>query len=175
MKLLIFLPVAILFSFEISAEITNISKQGFVSEHSLSIKATPERIYRALTREIHLWWDAEHSHSGDADNFYLEDEPGGCFCEKLADGGVMHMQVVFADKGKRLRLQGGLGPLQEFGLAGSMQFALEATDEHFTRLSYQYAVGGYHPDGLDVFANPVDQVQLGQLQRLKRFVEGGSP
>ena len=44
-----------------------------------------------------------------------------------------------------------------------------------TRLQYRYAVGGYSPEGLAELAVPVDQVQLGQLQRLQRYVETGNP
>ena len=70
---------------------------------------------------------------------------------------------------------GGLGPLQAMAVSGSMTFTLAATDGGGTRLEYVYAVGGYSPDGLDELAEPVDRVQLGQLQRLQRFIETGNP
>ncbi len=153
------------------AEVTAVSEQGFVSEHQIDIKADPERIYRALTAEVHLWWDATHSFSGKAENFYMEARAQGCFCEKLPNGGsVRHMQVVFADPGKRLRLSGGLGPLQSMGVAGSMSFTLVAQAAG-TMLEYRYEVGGYTTGGLAELAIPVDRVQLGQLNRLKAFVE----
>jgi len=80
------------------AEVTAVSEHGFVSEHELDIAADPERVYQALTGGIHLWWDAAHSYSGKAENFYPEARAQGCFCEKLSSGGsVRHMQVVFAD------------------------------------------------------------------------------
>jgi len=82
------------------------------------------------------------------------------------------MQVVFADPGKQLRLSGGLGPLQAMGVAGSMSFVLIAQGEgEGTRLMYRYEVGGYTAAGLAALAGPVDQVQLGQLNRLKAYVE----
>ena len=155
----------------VQAEVTTASEQGFTSEHELNIAADPDRIYAALTAEIHLWWDATHSYSGKAENFYLEARAQGCFCEKLPSGGsVRHMQVVFADPGKQLRLSGGLGPLQAMGVAGSMSFVLIAQGEG-TRLMYRYEVGGYTAGGLATLAGPVDQVQLGQLNRLKAYVE----
>jgi len=85
-------------------------------------------------------------------------------------GSVRHMQVVFADPGKQLRLSGGLGPLQAMGVAGSMSFVLIAQGEG-TRLMYRYEVGGYTTGGLAALAGPVDQVQLGQLNRLKAYAE----
>lgn len=155
----------------IHAEVTTVSDQGFTSEHELNIAADPDRVYAALTAEIHLWWDAAHSYSGKAENFYLEARAQGCFCEKLPSGGsVRHMQVVFARPGKLLRLSGGLGPLQAMGVAGSMSFVLIAQGEG-TRLMYRYEVGGYTAAGLTALAGPVDQVQLGQLNRLKAYVE----
>ncbi|MCZ6641526.1 MAG: ATPase [Gammaproteobacteria bacterium] len=154
------------------AEVTVVSEQGFVSEHELDIAADPERVYQTLTDEIHLWWDATHSYSGKAENFYLEARAQGCFCEKLSSGGsVRHMQVVFADPGKQLRLSGGLGPLQGMGVAGSMSFVLVSRAPG-TRLEYRYEVGGFTAGGLAALAGPVDPVQLGQLQRLKAYVEG---
>jgi hypothetical protein len=35
-------------------------------------------------------------------------------------GGVRHMQVVYVDPGKTLRMIGGLGPLQSMAATGSM-------------------------------------------------------
>lgn len=82
--------------------------------------------------------------------------------------------MVFADTGRMLRLKGGLGPLQSMGVAGAMSFTLSEADGG-TRLDYRYVVGGHHEGGLDMLAEPVDRVQLGQLQRLKRYLETGNP
>ena len=43
----------------------------------------------------------------------MELHAGGCFCERLKDGGsVQLLQVVYAAPGEGLRLRGALGPLQ---------------------------------------------------------------
>jgi hypothetical protein len=70
------------------------------------------------------WWDREHTYSGDAKNLSIDPRPGGCFCEALPPhgGGVQHAMVVLAIPGKTLRMVGGLGPLQESGLAGALTF-----------------------------------------------------
>lgn len=154
-----------------AAEVVASGAGGFVSQHELLLLAPPERVYQALTAEVHAWWDSAHSYSGDAANFYIEDRALGCFCEKLPGGGVVaHMQVVFANPGKLLRLSGGLGPLQDIGASGTMHFALEPA-EGGTRLSYRYVVAGFSVGGMAEYAEPVDQVQLGQLMRLKRYVD----
>ncbi|MEQ8953196.1 MAG: hypothetical protein RL120_03615, partial [Gammaproteobacteria bacterium] len=127
--------------------------------------------YQALTEDIARWWDAEHSYSGVAANFSLQARAGGCFCEKLPNGGeVEHLRVVFADPAGTLRLNGGLGPLQEMAVSGSMIFTLRPRNNNETELSYTYSVSGFVPGGLDVFADPVDQVQLGQLRRLQAYL-----
>ena len=47
--------------------------------------------------------------------------PGGCFCERLPNGGgIEHMRVAFVDPGKRLVLTGSLGPLLYQATAGVM-------------------------------------------------------
>ena len=152
------------------AEVTASSAGGFVSQHTLQLAASPDDAYRALTSDVGAWWDADHSHSGRASNFFMDTRAGGCFCERLDGGGVVeHMRVVFLQPGKRLRLAGGLGPLQEMAVTGSMTFDL-APSEGGTLLSYTYAVGGFVPGGLDKLANAVDAVQLGQLKRLQAYL-----
>ncbi len=153
------------------ADVTAVSDVGFVSEHVIELAADPVVAYEGLTSRVHEWWDAIHSYSGNAENFTLDARAGGCFCEALDNGGsVQHMQVVWANPGKGLRLSGGLGPLQTMGVAGSMSFDLEANDTGGTTLRYRYEVGGFTTGGLAALASPVDQVQLGQLQRLQRLL-----
>lgn len=154
-----------------TAELEAKNSTGFVSTHQLRLAASPKQVYRALTREIHHWWDAAHSYSGRAKNFRLEAKAGGCFCERLGQGGsVEHMRVIFAQPGKLLRLSGGLGPLQGKAVSGVMDFALTAVGDE-TVLSYRYSVSGADFAGLAAFAEPVDQVQLGQLHRLQRYLQ----
>ena len=83
------------------------------------------------------------------------------------------MTVVYANAGKRLRLSGNLGPLQDMGVAGSMTFDLEPANGK-TRLELTYNVGGYSPNGLNQLAPLVDSVLLEQLTRLKHFIELGT-
>jgi uncharacterized protein YndB with AHSA1/START domain len=158
-----------------NADVIASSAAGFVSEHVLTIAAPRARVFEALTNEVGRWWDPQHSDSGNAANFSIDPRPGGCFCERLNDGGVAHMTVVFVQRDAVLRMVGGLGPLQSMAVSGSMTFALSDAAAGTTRLEYRYAVGGYSPEGLDRLAIPVDQVQLGQLERLLRYVETGNP
>lgn len=155
-----------------NAAVSDRSAHGFTSAHELRINASPERVFQAFTIELSQWWNAEHSYSGEASNFYLETKAGGCFCERLAEGSVEHMRLVFVDAPTKIRMQGALGPLQTMGVAGHMEFEF-ADDSGTTLLRYRYVVGGYYAGGLDTLADAVDQVQLGQLLRLKLYVETG--
>ena len=158
-------------------EVLEVDALGFVSGHAIEVDAVPQRVFEALTAEIGDWWDPAHTYSGDAAN--LELGPAGhapseqaCLCERLVDGGyVVHMRIDAWRPGRMLRLSGGLGPLQALGVVGSMTFELEATHEG-TRLIYRYAVTGR---GISDWAEPVDRVQRGQLARLARYLETGSP
>ena len=142
---------------------------GFVSAHTVEIAATPEQVLDALVEDVGKWWDPAHTYSGDAAN--LSFGLGRWLLEEFPDGQVFHMTVEYYREGKTLRLSGGLGPLQPLGVAGSMTFDFEATDAG-AKLTYRYVVNGRR---LEALAEPVDRVMLGQLLRLKKYVETGSP
>jgi uncharacterized protein YndB with AHSA1/START domain len=159
----------------VAADVQAKGHGGFVVDHDVPLAAPPERAYQALTAEVDRWWDADHSYSGRAASFTLDARAGGCFCERLDDGGsVEHMRVVYASPGKRLRLMGGLGPLQGMGASGPMDFEL-LPDGARTRLKFRYTVSGFAPDGFEAIAEPVDAVLRGQLLRLAAYLEHGDP
>lgn len=148
---------------------------GFLVKRSVAIKAPPEKVYGALTREVGAWWNPEHTYSRDPKNLSIDARPGGCFCEKLADGGgVAHMTVVAVFPGKMLRMTGGLGPLQAAGVAGSLTWTLAGSAEG-TNLEMSYGVGGYMPGGFEKIAPLVDAVLGEQVTRLRTYVETGKP
>lgn len=157
------------------AAVVDSSASGFTLKFEAVAEVEPMKCYRGLVQSVGQWWSASHTFSGDAANLYIEDRAGGCFCERLPDSGsVQHLRVVRASPGNVLRLQGGLGPLQELAVTGSMtwQFAAEGKG---TRVMLTYAVGGYRPGGLAMFAPPVNQVLAEQLGRFVRFMNTGSP
>ena len=158
----------------LSGAVTDSSREGFTVKCELTIQAPPATVYRHLVEDMGRWWDPSHTYSGDASNLYLQAEPKGWFGERLPNGGlVKHMEVVAVFPGKRLRLQGALGPLQEFAVIGSLTIDLSEADQG-TRVTWTYCVGGYRPGGLADFAQPVDGVLLTQLQRLKKLAETGT-
>ena len=86
------------------------------------------------------------------------------------------MAIVYSDGEKALRLFGGLGPLQFTGASGHLRFDLADVAAGGTRLTLTYSVGGYAKGGLaEAWAAPVDGVLGVQTERLKRYVETGTP
>jgi len=165
------------FSIAVSAraEVIETGPGGFLVRNEAAIAAPPEKVYAALTRGIGRWWDSEHTYSGDARNMRIDARPGGCFCEKIpGKGAIEHMRVIYVSRNEVLRLSGGLGPLQESGVTGTLTWSLKP-DGQETIVTQGYSVGGFWPGGLKDLAAPVGGVLEGQLARLKAYVETGSP
>lgn len=148
---------------------------GFVVRHEVNIAAPLARVYDVLVDSIGSWWDSEHTFSRDASNLSIDARPGGCFCERLPNGGgVEHLRVVNVAPRHTLRMVGALGPLQGSGLAGSLTLQFSGV-EGGTNLQLTYSVGGFWEGGFSQIAPHVQAVLGEQLRRLKRFVETGSP
>lgn len=155
------------------AEVKSVAPNGFELASTATIAAPAERVFAALG-EVGRWWSPSHTFSRDAANLSLELRAGGCFCERLKDGGsVQHLQVVYAAPGEGLRLRGALGPLQMEGVDGTLSWTLKPA-EGGTNVTQSYVVGGYIRAGMEQWAPRVDRVLDEQLQRLKSFVEGKS-
>ena len=157
------------------AEVLAIGPSGFEIRNEAVVNAPSSRVYAALAQRVGHWWDPAHTYSGDARNMSIEARPGGCFCEEVpGKGAIEHMRVLYVSTDEVFRLSGGLGPLQESGLAGTLTWTLKA-EEDGTRVTQDYRVGGFRVGGFEELAPIVGQVLEIQLQRLKRLVETGDP
>jgi len=155
------------------AGVVDSSAGGFTVKEIVSIAAAPAEVYRRMTGDVAHWWNPQHTFSGSSLNLSIDPNAGGCFCEKLPDGGsVRHMVVVYADPGRVIRLLGGIGPMQAMAAVGSMTWTF-AADGSGTRLEVVYAVGGYSPHGLQRMSVAADGVLREQVERLKRLIETG--
>lgn len=164
--------MAILISPTVHAEVLDVGPHGFVSTHELALNASAKEAYTAFVEDVAKWWDGSHSFSGSAAGFSITDVAGGCLCERAGDVEVEHLRVVNVARGQTITFTGGLGPLQAMAVTGSMTFVFKPTETGST-LTYRYSVGGYLPGGLEPLAEPVDRVQLGQLQRLQQYLATG--
>jgi len=156
------------------ADAAEVTSSGFVIRHERIIEASPSRVYDSMTRQVGAWWDSRHTYSGDSNNLSIDARPGGCFCERLSSGGVEHMRVLYLKTDEMMRWGGGLGPLQGTGVSGSMTWRVSRAGDG-SKLELTYVVGGFMPGGFESIAPAVERVLGEQADRLKRFVETGTP
>jgi uncharacterized protein YndB with AHSA1/START domain len=151
------------------AEVQEVKDGYFTIQSVILVDANPPAAWKSLVR-LQDWWDSAHTWSGAARNLSLDPRAGGCFCEKLKGGGsVQHARVVFAQPGQLLRLEGGLGPLQEMPVSGVLTFTL-APDGPGTRITLNYKVAGVLSLEAAKLAPLVDQVMSGQFERLRAHI-----
>jgi uncharacterized protein YndB with AHSA1/START domain len=152
-----------------------VASTGFLVKLEANINAPAAKVYEALIGQIGSWWNPAHTYSHDAKNLSIDPRPGGCFCEKLPNGGgVEHLRVVYIVPRETVRFSGALGPLQASGLAGSLTWKL-ISDADNTRLQLAYSVGGFIDGGFEKIAPAVESMLSDQLDRLKQFAETGKP
>jgi uncharacterized protein YndB with AHSA1/START domain len=152
-----------------------VTPNGFLVKFDVSVNVAAAKVYDVLVAQVGSWWNPEHTYSHDAKNLSIDPRPGGCFCEKLPNGGgVEHLRVVYVAPREVLRLSGGLGPLQGSGVAGSMTWKLTGDGDH-TRVQLSYSVGGFIVGGFDKIAPAVESMLNEQLNRFKLFAETGKP
>jgi len=172
MKRLLIAAAALAVTTAAQAEVVDAQPNGFQVKRTAVLNAPAAKVYAALAQPSQ-WWSKDHTWSGSSANLSLAPMGGGCFCEKLPNGGsVMHMTVVYAQPGQALRLSGALGPLQMSGATGHLAWTLSETGGK-TTLTQTYDVGGYMKGGLDKIAPAVDQVLSAQFDRLTAYLERG--
>lgn len=176
-KVILFLVLAVFAPLQLaSAEVKHSEPNGFHTESVVIIQKTPDRVFSNLVDDIGKWWNPDHSWSGSAENLSIEPTGGGCFCERLSNGGsVLHLTVTFVRPGSILRMRGALGPLASLPVEGVQTWALSEDGDGATKLSLSYHVSGSVSGGLKNWAGPVDGVLAEQLARLANFAETGSP
>jgi uncharacterized protein YndB with AHSA1/START domain len=152
-----------------------VTQTGFLVKLDVSVNAPVAKVYDALLGKVGSWWNPEHTYSHDAKNLSIDARAGGCFCEKLPNGGgIEHLRVVYVAPPQVVRFSGALGPLQASGVAGSMTWKLTG-ESNGTQLELSYSVGGFIPGGFEKIAPAVEAMLREQLDRLKLFAETGKP
>ena len=163
-----------------SASVAQATASGFVVRHVAQVSATPDETWAVLVKPS-VWWDSEHTWSGDAANLTLDARAGGCFCEILPNesspkasprGSVEHMRVIYVERGRALRMSGALGPLQSDAAIGTLTVQLKPDGKGGTQVLLEYVVGGFTRTSFEKLAPAVDGMLGGQLQRLTEKLGG---
>jgi hypothetical protein len=162
--------IALVAAAPVSAEVKSISDRGFAVYHEVTTPSAPGAAFNAMVRDVSKWWESAHTWSGSAGNLYFDAQLGGCFCERLPDGGgVEHLRIIYLAPAKEIRMRGALGPLQQMGLQGAMTWKLE-TVANGTRITFEYIVNGHLPGGFEGLAPVVDGVIGAQLGSLANYL-----
>jgi hypothetical protein len=107
------------------------------------------------------WWDPAHSYTGDAANLSLDLAPGGCWCERMADGSAFdHGRTLSAVFGE-LRFHAPFGPLRTMATKAELIVSHPLVDGVVTP-TWTFIVEG---PGVGALAEPVDGVMGGGFAR----------
>ena len=151
-----------------AAEVVSSNANGLHVRETVQVVIPTDRAYAAFAR-LPDWWNKEHTYSGDSANLSLALNAGGCFCERLKDGGgVEHMRVTFIDPGKRVLLTGSLGPLLFQATSGVMDIQFERIAGG-TKVTLDYRAAGFAEGGAEKLAPLVDSVLAEQMSRYRKF------
>ena len=154
-----------------AAEVVSASPNGFHIRQTVNLVVPPDVAFPAFA-DLPAWWDEEHTYSGDPANMSLRLSPGGCFCERLPDGGgIEHMRVTYVDPGKRAVLTGSLGPLLYEATAGVMDVQVKS-QAGGSQLILDYKAAGFATGGAEKLAPLVDKVLAEQMKRFRAYAIG---
>ena len=148
--LLLMLPI----STAAVAEVTDLPTGGFEISHEIVVPGTPETAWDEFTGDVSGWWD--HTHSEAPAELVIEGRPGGQFYERFDErgNGAIHADIIFADRGKKLVMDGPLGfsghPLD---LVCTIEFTPEGADR--VRVKATCRAAGELQEG---WADAVDRV-----------------
>lgn len=160
--------IALLTASPAGAEVLSASSNGFEVRETVNLVVKPEVAFAAFA-DVGAWWGKDHTYSGKPGNMRLSLTPGGCFCERLPDGGgIEHMRVTYVDPGKRAVLTGSLGPLLYEATAGVMDVQVKSIAGG-SQVTLDYRAAGFFNGGADKLAPLVDKVLADQMKRYRAF------
>ncbi|MBA3666816.1 MAG: SRPBCC family protein [Sphingomonas sp.] len=166
------LPLAVLLAATpAAAEVVNADAHGFEVRQSITLVVPPPRAFAAIS-QVQNWWSKVHSFSGKSENLSLQMRPGGCFCERLDEGGgVEFMHVVFLQPGERVVLRGTLGPLLFEAGEGVLDLKVDRIAGG-SKISLSYKAAGFDKGNGADLAPLVDAVLGVQMKRLRAYAAG---
>lgn len=151
-----------------AAEVVSRSEDAFTLKFSARTEYGPGRIAGSLAGLPH-WWDPAHTYTGDAANLSLDLRPGGCWCEKLADGTDFdHGRTVSTTIGE-IRFHAPFGPLRGTATRADLTVAWTLVDRAMEP-TWTFVVEG---PGVGAMAGAVDGVMEGGFRRWIHWLETG--
>ncbi len=150
-----------------AADVTSSDSDGFVVRIERTTPATTAEAF-AMFATPARWWSPIHTWSGDAAQMTLDPVAGGCWCERLVQGGsAEHGHVIRWDpENGRILMRAELGPLQNLPVNGKLEWVAIAGPDGVTRVAMRYDVSGRGIDDPAALAAAVDHVLTQQLDRM---------
>ena len=158
--------IALLSALPAAAEVVVRHTDGFTLRFAVPVGAAPIDVAMAV-EDIGDWWDDAHTYSGDAANMRILMEPGGCFCESMANGEPFEHGHVSAIDAWKVVLDAPLGPLKGHTTQADLTFSWPEAGTG-TMVTMTFVVEG---PGLGAMAEPVNGVMQTQFSRLVRYLE----
>jgi uncharacterized protein YndB with AHSA1/START domain len=150
------------------AEVISAGPNGFHVRQSVQMVVPQQAAYAAFG-DVKSWWNSDHTYSGKSANLTMALASGGCFCERLDNGGgIEHMRVSYIDPGKRIVLTGSLGPLLYEATNGVMDMKFERIAGG-SKVTMDYKVSGFAEGGAEKLAPIVDAVLADQFKRYREY------
>jgi uncharacterized protein YndB with AHSA1/START domain len=151
-----------------AAGIVSRTADSFTLRYAVGAEVSPDDIPVAL-EDLPKWWDAAHTYTGSAANLSLDLSPGGCWCERLADGTDFDHGRTVSVAPDRIVFDAPFGPLR--GKATRAELAV----------TWPPATGGWTPTwtfvvegpGIGAMADGVDAVMGAGYQRWMTYLERG--
>ena len=152
-----------------SAEVMARTADSFTLRYQTGAEAAPGDIVAAMGR-VEGWWDGAHSYSGDARNLSVDMTPGGCWCERLANGTDFRHATVVAVEADRLQFNAPFGPLNGKTTRADLIVTWPMANGGRT-ITWEMVIEG---PGLGAYADAVDSVMNAGFGRFTRFLAGGA-
>ncbi|GAA0640179.1 ATPase [Brevundimonas lenta] len=150
------------------AEVVARTADSFTLRYEVGAGIDPGDIPGTLV-DVGRWWDSAHTYSGDAANITVDLTPGGCWCEKLADGTQFEHARVVSVEPARIVFEAPFGPLKGKATSAVLTVTWPPANRGWTP-TWVMTVEG---PGLGAMADGVDGVMGAGFQRWMRYLERG--
>ncbi len=93
----------------VAAQPAEFPVKGFTFTQEITLPVSPDTAFDLMTGDISGWWD--HTFSEKPKRLFIDRTPGGAYWEIFDDAGngVKHATVIYAERGKKFRMEGPLG------------------------------------------------------------------
>lgn len=168
LKALLAAAAAALLAAPASAEVVSRTADSFTLRYAVGAEIAPEDIPGTL-QDLPKWWDSAHTYSGSAANLSLDLTPGGCWCERLADGTNFDHGRTVSVAPDRFVFDAPFGPMRGKATKAELTVSWPTANRGWTPTWIMVVEG----PGIGAMADGVDAVMGAGYQRWLHYLEYG--